>query len=336
MKVADNADHYARVHKDMEDACSFDQPLVVMNALATVVACYGLLSNSSAVVIGAMILAMLLGPISGAALALVEGDLALLRKASLAVGGGVAIVLATAIVIGFMHRDVPLTHQILERTSPNFFELMIALGGGAAGAYASISPRLSIAFVGVAIATALVPPLASCGLLLARGEFELAAGAFSLAFINIVAIQSAAAFVICASGIARGHWAKLLAPNLINVGILLVLFGALLINLRTLVGAALFEASITQGLRQELREYPGTFLADVRVSRGHEPDATLIRAVVRGPRELNAGDVGRLEDRLPRPSDGTPLQLRLRQIHTNVMTRNGPLFSAEDAGNGDR
>jgi uncharacterized membrane protein len=81
---------------------------------------------------------------------------------------------------------------------------MIALGGGAAGAYASISPRLSIAFVGVAIATALVPPLASCGPRLARGEYELAAAAFLLAFITIVAIQSAAAFVIWASGIARG------------------------------------------------------------------------------------------------------------------------------------
>jgi hypothetical protein len=129
---------------------------------------------------------------------------------------------------------------------------------------------------------------------------------------------------------------KLLAPNLINVGILLVLFSVLLVNLRTLVGAALFEASVTHDLRQELREYPGTFLAGVRVSRGHEPDATLIRAVVRGPRELNAGDVGRLADRLPRPSDGTPLQLRLRQIHTTGMTRNGPLFPSEDPGNGDR
>ena len=93
---------------------------------------------------------------------------------------------------------------MLERTSPNFFELMIALAGGAAGAYASISPRLSVAFVGVAIATALVPPLASCGLLLARGDFDLAEGAFLLAVMNIVAIQSRASFVMWVSGIAPG------------------------------------------------------------------------------------------------------------------------------------
>jgi uncharacterized membrane protein len=113
MNVADNADHYTRVRRDKDDARGFDRPLVVTNTLAAVVACYGLLSNGSAVVIGVMILAMLLGPISGVALALVEGDPALLHKASLAVAGGVAIVLATAIVIGFMHRDVPLTRQIM-------------------------------------------------------------------------------------------------------------------------------------------------------------------------------------------------------------------------------
>ena len=88
MTVSENPDPYVRIRRDMEEACAFDRPLVVMNALATVVACYGLLANSSAVVIGAMILAMLLGPISGVALALVEGNLALLRKASLAVSGG--------------------------------------------------------------------------------------------------------------------------------------------------------------------------------------------------------------------------------------------------------
>jgi uncharacterized membrane protein len=68
---------------------------------------------------------------------------------------------------------------------------MVALGGGAAGAYAWISPRLSIALVGVAIATALVPPLATCSPFLARADFALAGGALLLAVSNIVAIQFA-------------------------------------------------------------------------------------------------------------------------------------------------
>jgi uncharacterized hydrophobic protein (TIGR00271 family) len=336
MALAQQNDHYARVRVEIEEASSFDWPLVVMNVLAAVVASYGLLLDSAAVVIGAMILAMLLGPISGVALALIGGDARLLRRASLAVIGGVLIVLATAIVLGFVHRDVPATHQMLERTSPNFFELMIALAGGAAGAYASISPRLSVAFVGVAIATALVPPLASCGLLLARGDFDLAEGAFLLAVMNIVAIQSGASFVMWVSGIAPGRLREVIAPNILSIGILLLLGGILVANMRTLVGDALFQASVARDLRQGLADYPGAFLADLRFARSGGADATIVQAVVRGPRELDAEDAGKLQDRLPRPPDGTRLELRLRQVHTSVMTRNGALYSSGDADNVDR
>lgn len=173
-------DRYAQARLEIAEASAFDLPYAIMNFLATVVACYGLLANSPAVVIGAMILAMLLGPISGVALALVDGDIGLLRKALFAELGGVLLVVVTAFVVGFVHRDIPLTHEIMVRTAPNFFDLMIALASGAAGAYASVSTRLSVAFIGVAVATALVPPLACCGMLLARGDAELAGGAFYL------------------------------------------------------------------------------------------------------------------------------------------------------------
>lgn len=74
-------DKFARFRLQIEDASAFDIPFIVMNALATIVACYGLLLNSPAVVIGAITLAMLLGPISGVGLALVDADQKLLRKA---------------------------------------------------------------------------------------------------------------------------------------------------------------------------------------------------------------------------------------------------------------
>ena len=72
-------------------------------------------------------------------------------------------------MLGVIHRNIELTGEIYSRTAPNLMDLMIALGGGAAGAYAMISTRLSVAFVGVAIATALVPPLSASALCLARG-----------------------------------------------------------------------------------------------------------------------------------------------------------------------
>ena len=150
-----------------------------MNGLATVVACYGSFANSPAVVIGAMIIAMLLGPIAGVSLAVVDLDNALLRRALPTLLGGFLVVYGTAFLLGLIHRDLPLTDEIYARTAPNLMDILIALGGGAAGAYSMIAPRLSVAFVGVAIATALVPPLSASALCLARGEYELAFERFS-------------------------------------------------------------------------------------------------------------------------------------------------------------
>lgn len=113
----------------------------LMNALATVIACYGLLSNSAAVVIGAMVVALLLGPIAGVALGLTDRDHALFSTALLSLLGGIAWILLVAIVIGAFHRDAPLTPEIISRTSPTLFDLMIALAGGAAGGIAIGSPR---------------------------------------------------------------------------------------------------------------------------------------------------------------------------------------------------
>ena len=275
-----------------------------------------------------MIIAMLLGPIAGVALALVDGNAKLLRKAVGAEVGGVLIVLAVAFVVGLLHKDIPVTHEMMARTAPNFLDLMIALAGGAAGAYATVSPRLSMAFVGVAIATALVPPLSSCSMLLARGEYTLAGGAFLLAFTNIVAIQVACSFVMFASGIRRGEHA--LTRNLVSIGIVVILSGILINNLRNLVQNMVFEDSVAKVLKSELVAFPGSHLAETRYERDRPDHKTIIRAVVRGPQEFTATQVGALEDGLPKPSDGTHVELRLRQIRATVMARTGPLFTEEE------
>ena len=142
----------------------------LMNGLATVIACYGLFANSSAVVIGSMVVAVLLGPISGVAMGLNHRDGRLLGTALFSLGAGIAWILGIAILVGLIHRDVPRTEQILSRTKPNLFELIIALASGAAGAVAVLSQRVGTALVGVAVATALVPPLAAAGILLARAD----------------------------------------------------------------------------------------------------------------------------------------------------------------------
>src|SRR3954451_17913904 len=96
-------DARAAVRANIAANSDFDVAFVVMHGLATVIACYGLFSNSPAVVIGAMIIAMLLGPISGVALGLVDQDNALLQKAVGTLVGGVVVVYVTAFILGMVH-----------------------------------------------------------------------------------------------------------------------------------------------------------------------------------------------------------------------------------------
>lgn len=104
---------------------------------------------------------------------------------------------------GWLHKGQPLTAEVLSRTQPTSMDLMIALAGGTAGVYAMVSPHLSVAVVGVAVATALVPPLASSGILFANGEMTLGFGAALLALTNIIAIQFTNAMVLWFLGFRR-------------------------------------------------------------------------------------------------------------------------------------
>lgn len=108
----------------------------IMNALAAVIAGYGLLADSAAVVIGAMLVAMMLGPISGIALAFIDNRWILLQTALKTLALGVVMIFSIGVVLGLINFNMPLTSEILSRTQPTVIDLMIALAGGAAGAFA--------------------------------------------------------------------------------------------------------------------------------------------------------------------------------------------------------
>ena len=108
----------------------------MMNGLSAVIAGYGLLANSPAVVIGAMLVAMMLSPITSAALAVIDARLSLLKTSLITLIGGVFVIYVIGMGLGFLHGDNVMTAEILARTSPTTMDLMVALAGGAAGAYA--------------------------------------------------------------------------------------------------------------------------------------------------------------------------------------------------------
>ena len=321
------------IRQDICDRASFNGSYLLMNTLATTIACYGLLANSPAVVIGAMIIAMLLSPILGVALALVDSDLALLKKSLLTLIGGILGVMFTALAIGYIHRDIPLTPEILARTTPNLFDLAIALAGGAAGAFATLSPRLSSAGVGVAIATALVPPLSSSSLLLVRGEYHLAFGAFLLAFTNIIAIQLASSLVMWLVGFRRiattkqltfSQFLQLNAVSLILLGLMTI---TLATNLQQTMVQQRYQTKVTQILTQDVNAIDGNYLAEIRFERISEK--SIIRAVVRGTRLPSAQQIAAIESKLPAPSPHVENELRIRFVKTTIFDRQGLIKDPE-------
>lgn len=158
-----------------------------MIVMACGIATLGLLQNSAAVIIGAMLISPLMGPIVELGMGLATFDLRSIRGALKTLAAGVLLALAIAMLIVWMSPLKEATSEILARTQPTFFDLLVAVFSGLAGAYATIT-RKGETIVGVAIATALMPPLAVVGYGIAVGNANIAGGAAFLFMTNLLAI----------------------------------------------------------------------------------------------------------------------------------------------------
>ncbi len=160
--------------------------------LSVVIATMGLLLNSGAVIIGAMLVAPLMTPILGLAMGIVLGDSRLLKIATQSILKGVLLAIGVSALIAWVAPLVLFTTEIQARTQPNLFDLTVALAAGAAGTYSISRPNLAGALPGVAIAAALVPPLSVIGISLATARWEAALGSMLLFGTNLIAISLAA------------------------------------------------------------------------------------------------------------------------------------------------
>jgi uncharacterized hydrophobic protein (TIGR00271 family) len=172
----------------LERGGSVSADFLVMLVLSAAIAAFGLVQSSTGVVIGAMLVAPLMTPLVAIAAALVQGNLQLARSGVRAVAIGVTGALLASAAIGLLSPWPELSSEILARGSPNPFDLGIALLSGMAAAYALARPGVAGTLVGVAIAVALVPPLASVGIALVKGYGGVAFGAATLFLTNLIAI----------------------------------------------------------------------------------------------------------------------------------------------------
>ncbi len=195
--VATREELYSGVEKNAELTGTY----LILVLLSTIVAAIGLIEDSVAVVIGAMVIAPLLGPNIALALAATLGDVPLMLKSLKTSGAGLGLALALSVFIGWALPVNLESQELMARTVVGLDSVVLAMASGGA-AVLSLTTGLPSVLVGVMVAVALLPPTATLGMMLGGGLYSLAGGAALLLAVNVVAVNLSAKLAFLARGIS--------------------------------------------------------------------------------------------------------------------------------------
>lgn len=193
------------LYNDVLDGIKLSKPYVAMVVLSAIVAAVGLMQNNVAVVIGAMVIAPLLGPNVGLALATTLGDFNLGRRALKTNLFGVILALSLSILFGLVFSVDPTVSEIADRTRVGLPDIALALASGSAGVLA-FTGGVATALIGVMVAVALLPPLVAFGLLLGAGYWPEAFSALLLLVTNLICVNLAGVTTFLVQGIRPRRW----------------------------------------------------------------------------------------------------------------------------------
>ncbi|MBN7811138.1 TIGR00341 family protein [Algoriphagus sp. H41] len=269
---------------------------LVLMALSTLIATFGLFADSSPVVIGAMILAPLMGPIISLAMGALRQDGILVKSSLITLFWGVVIGLVFAVFITWMTPLKTMNSEILSRIRPNLLDLGIAVVSGVAGAYAHAKEEIAKTLAGVAISVALVPPLAVSGIGLGWGEWSVFGGAALLLGTNLAGIVMAAALTFFVLGFSPFQIAK--KGLLISLAFFVLVTAPLALTFRNMVQ----ENRLIQSLSG--KRIPHGLLREVKVIN---LNPLRVSATILSEKELTAIDYKEIkqeiEAEIGRPAD---------------------------------
>lgn len=193
------------LYEQVERGARLDSNFLLLVVLSTVVAAIGLIEDNVAVVIGAMVIAPLLGPNLALSLGTALGDVALMRKSLQTLLVGILLAVGLSAVFGLLWPSPLASHELISRTNASLDSIVLALASGAAAAL-SLTTGLSGVLVGVMVAVALLPPAATLGIMLGYGNTSLAMGAGLLLAINVVCVNLASKIVFFLRGVRPRTW----------------------------------------------------------------------------------------------------------------------------------
>ena len=310
-KLVDTCDRVA-VLDHVHDASQLGPRYAFMTVMSCGIAILGLLQNSAAVIIGAMLISPLMGPIIQLGMGLATFDLRSIREALLTLLAGVLLALAIASAIVWLSPLKEATSEILARTQPTFFDLLVAVFSGLAGAYATVT-RKGEAIVGVAIATALMPPLAVVGYGIAVANWDIAGGAAFLFMTNLLAIALSVTIVARLYGFGGSDSPKQTAWQAgVIIGSFVLLSIPLGLALKRIALQSQTELIVRSTLDAKAEEVSGRVSA-LRVDAGG--DGVAVEAVVLVPRHLD--DVDEILQRALSARLGRPVSVRVQEVLTS-------------------
>jgi uncharacterized hydrophobic protein (TIGR00271 family) len=284
-------------------------------ATASLIAAFGLISNSTAVIIGAMLVSPLMTPIIGMSLGFVIGMPHLVATSTRSVVLGVVLAIFFAALIGFLPLELAATPEMLSRTKPTILDLMVAVLAGFAGAYAMIDEKLSPALPGVAIATAIVPPLSNAGICLAFGAYAGAFGSFMLFFANFLSILLVAGATFMLSGLSPGGFSTSTKDLAKRYGVAIVGFIAVAVFLTySLVGIVkerYLENTIKTTLDNAILRLHSSSLDSFIYDK--ENGQLYVLANIKTPRIVTPFEVENVEKELEE-NTGQPAELIVRNV----------------------
>jgi uncharacterized hydrophobic protein (TIGR00271 family) len=310
MWVTGGVDHDAVLKQIAEDS-GWSGRYAFLIVVSAAISLLGLLMPSVAVLIGAMLLSPLMMPIIGLGFGIATLDFTEIRRSAIALGAGSAVAIVLSVVMVWISPIQTITSEIAGRTQPTLFDLLVALLSAIAGAYALIRGRGGTV-VGVAIAIALMPPLAVVGFGIATMNWTVFAGSLLLFLTNAVTIALTAALVARVYGFGS-H----LSPH--HTGFQLALFvatlGILSIPLMSTLREIAFEAMAQRQVRETIRtRFPeGSRFAQLEID--HSVNPMRVNAVMLTPRVEAGAEAALLVDLERRLS--RPIELNIDQVQVS-------------------
>ena len=287
-----STEQFQDLFKVLRENSFISTPFMVMMILSTLIATFGLFGNSSPVIIGAMILAPVISPIVSFSMGMVRYDVPMLKQSFFTITAGTMVSLVVAAAVSLMIPLKVLTPEIEARLSPTLLDMGIAVSSGIAAAYAHANEGIAKSLAGVAIAVALVPPLAVAGIGVGWWDWQVFSGAILLYATNLAGIILFGGLTFLLLGFAPFKRAKM---GLVYTFIIVILVA---VPLSLSFDRIMQEANITRALEGSTIE--NVVLRDVRIRFG-SPMVVSLRLV--GPENITAERIQAVKEEIEEKID---------------------------------